>query len=112
MANKSIEVRINSLDDARSCVSQSSRILQAAKAHGCESIELFVDESIRNKVVPIISGSFGAFKTYYKKIAANNGNVFFELPHVKSLNVQIEDVAAPQTPKRKAGRPPKTTAEA
>lgn len=96
---KSLEVRVNSIQDAQAVASQSLKIAKAAKDSGC-SIEILIDESVKLQAMPFLAGLFGPVKAYHSFVQAKKGNELYPLKHL-AVNV----TAPAPVKKNKGGRP-------
>lgn len=102
MSNKSLEVRVNSIQDSQAVAAQSIKIAQLAKNMG-RSIEILIDESVQKDALKYLVGlPFGTTKVYHSIVRAKDGNVLYPLGHLK---VQVLNTAP--IVKRKPGRPAK-----
>jgi hypothetical protein len=111
----SLELRINSVDDARSAVGNSRAIHAEAVARGVSSIEFLVAAGIERQVDSLVAGVF-PLKICFKVQAPLPGNFFMALPHVADFKVPVahrapDAVAAEVEPpekidRRKFNRPP------
>lgn len=81
--NRSLEIRINSVDDAKSVVFNQVKIEQEAKEKECDSIEFLVSEEVRHEVSSIIYGVFRRIRTYTSYIKCREDNTLCILPHFK-----------------------------
>lgn len=97
---KSLEVRVNSVQDAQAVASQSLKIAALAKNSG-RSIEILIDDSIKLDAQPYLAGLFGSVKAYHSFVQARKGNVLYPLKHLKV------NVPTPAPVKKKPGRPAK-----
>lgn len=95
-SNRSLEIRINSVQDARSAVFHSKRVMETMTSLGLETIQFLLAEEVKNDVYPILAGAFRV-KTYTSYLRTRDNNVLFSLPHYAEKQVQI--VAA--VPERK-----------
>lgn len=76
---RSIEIRLNSIDAAKSAVQHQADILEVFKDGGFESIEFVLAEELATDIRAIVGGVFRV-KTYYKTIGARPGNTLYVLP--------------------------------
>lgn len=99
---KSLEVRVNSLQDSQAVAAQSVKIGNLAKNSG-RSIEILIDESVQKEALKYLVGlPFGTTKVYHSIVRAKDGNVLYPLGHMK-----IHVLATAPIMKRKPGRPAK-----
>lgn len=124
MANKSLEIRINSVDDAKAVVQQMITIQKEVVKRGLDSINFLVAREIQNQVNAIIYGVFGRTKTFTSYVSPRENNQFFEFRHLKPvqtlaspalkdrMTVSVTPVGKetngpiPVKAKNKGGRPP------
>jgi len=78
----SLEIRINSLDDARSVVFHGGDIESARMALGLESVEFLVASEIKSEVNAVIRGVFRC-RTFTSYVGVREGNKLYELKHFK-----------------------------
>lgn len=78
--DRSIELRINSLQDAKSVVYNMAKITQTIEAIGLDSVEFLIAQEIKDEVSPILAGVF-RIKTYTSYVKPRGDNVVFLLPH-------------------------------
>ncbi len=76
---KSLEIRINSLQDAKSVMQNFQAINNACKDQFLSSIECLVAKEIYHEVQEILAGAFQV-KAFYSQIAPRTGNTLFILP--------------------------------
>ena|SRR3990167_1306278 len=119
----SIEIRINSVDDATSAVQNSKLIHDEAFARGINSIEFLVAAGLEKRVDKILIGIF-RLKLYFKTVKPQPENIFFPIPHAKNFNIPMKHIQQPSaspigllplgmlpvSERRKPGRPPKPQA--
>jgi hypothetical protein len=122
MAKTSIEIRINSVADAKSVVRNQKEILQRVKENSKDSIEFLVAAEIQTDVNAIIRGVF-RIPTYTSYVSCRPGNALYRLPHysekpieipIRQTTMKVEQVpvsvsTAPtvtnDAPKKRGGRP-------
>lgn len=121
LTQKSLELRINSVDDARSVVFNMFQIQKEAQEKGLDSIQFLIAKEIRGPVDAIIRGVF-KMKTFTQSVIPQTGNVFYPIPHFKvapqkivikneaqprSIPIPIQQPTAPvlTPPKNRGGRP-------
>ena len=99
---KSLEVRVNSIQDAQAVAAQSIKIANIAKNSG-RSIEILIDDSIQKSAMQYLVGlPFGPIKVYHSIVKAKNGNVLYPLGHMKVHVLNTAPIV-----KKKPGRPAK-----
>jgi hypothetical protein len=76
---KCLEVRINSVDDARACVQHGAQILAAMRDADCDGVELLIAQELKPEVAPIIAGAFSV-RQFTRYIKPGEGNIFYPLP--------------------------------
>lgn len=85
LAKKSLQVNINSEDDAKAVIQHLGKIKSTFETlkdtSGIESIEFCIAESIRKKVENIVTGAVNWCRTYTKSVMPFEGNAHFPLPH-------------------------------
>lgn len=111
--NPSLEIRINSLADAKAVVFNLQKINQTVESLSLDSIEFVIASEVRTEVAGIIYGAFRG-KTYTHYVFPRNGNALFSLPHFQDKKEPIVVVSkAPKVEqtmvgaRRRPGRPPK-----
>lgn len=75
----SLEIRINSLNDAKTAVQHSPMIVHEMRKRGLDSLEIVMADEIASQAFAVIGGAF-AVKVFYKLLASRPGNQFFALP--------------------------------
>ena len=79
---KSLQINITSIQDARSVVRHLQEVRDAYIAYGCTSIELAVYRGLENDMqVKDLSQNFRWCKTYRRIVAPLGGNVMWPVPH-------------------------------
>lgn len=115
MNKASLEIRINSIQDAKSVVYNMEKINRTRETLGLESIEFIVANEVKAEVAGIIHGVFKC-KTFtsYTRTRGESGteNVLFQLPHFPEqrsiLVVNKENGSTkPVTIAKRRGRPPR-----
>ena len=87
-SDRSLEIRINSPDDAKSVIQNLPAIKQAYDAAGnLTSVEFCIADSVAREVESTLLGAVRWCRTYTKHIAPNPGNVLFVLPSYKDLSI-------------------------
>lgn len=71
-----LELRINSVEDARREVAHAGRTFKRVKAFNLAGVELVIAKEVESLVSPILAGAFGV-KTYRSLIAPRGTNRFF-----------------------------------
>lgn len=113
--HKSLEIRINSVTDAKACVQHHESIFREIKRGGYDSVELMVAEEIDRQVDPYLAGLFRV-RLFRKKIKCANGNTLFQLPVLRDTQARTaavvqKPVTVIQNPPgitgKRRGRPPK-----
>lgn len=107
---QSLEIRINSVDDARSVVRNQKQIIQSVKELRLDSIEFLVSQEFKTEISKLIYGVFRTVKTYTSYVAPREGNFLYNLPHFHippKLEVSSPRINKPVVVpiKRKGGRP-------
>lgn len=121
--NPSLEIRINSLSDAKSVVANMEKIHQAVQDNGLNSIEFIVANECRVEANAIIRGVLAnKCKTYQSYTRTRGENVLFPLPHLPEKQIMVVSQEIKKEPKvfvplkqspiessaaKRRGRPPK-----
>lgn len=96
-SDRSLQINIDSEDDAKSVIQNLQAIKNAYDAAGdLTSVEFCIAESIAQKVEPILLGAVCWCRTYVKHIAPQPGNILFPLPSYKDLSAPTP--TAPSSP--------------
>jgi hypothetical protein len=77
---RSIELRLNTVADAKSVVFNSRKIEETRQALGLQSIEFLVAQESKAEISAIIYGVFKC-RTYTSYVSPKGENVLFHLPH-------------------------------
>lgn len=85
MSEKSLQINIGSIEDAKSIVQNLAKIKLAYEAHGCTSIELAIMEEAVTPSAAILVGAFPWCVVYRKIVKPFEGNVFYPLPHLREV---------------------------
>lgn len=86
--DRSLQINIDSEDDAKSVIQNLPAIKAAYDAAGdLTSVEFCIADSIAKQVEPILLGAIRWCRTYVKHIAPQPGNILFPLPAFKDLSV-------------------------
>ena len=94
-SDKSLQINIDSEDDAKSVIQNLQAIKNAYDDAGdLTSVEFCISESIAKAVEPTLMGAIRWCRTYTKRIAPNPGNKLFALPAYRDLSVPT---TAPKT---------------
>lgn len=128
--DRSLELRLNSVQDAKSAVYNSKKIMETVQSLGLDSIQLLIAEEVKNEILAIVAGAF-RIKTWTGYVKCRDQNALFSLPHFqektiipvngngdrrepiiikkepKSRTVYAPTVSAPQPPKLQKKRGPK-----
>lgn len=78
--NRSLELRINSVQDAKSAVFNGKRINETIESLGLDSVQLLIAQEIKSEVQPILTGVFRV-RTYIGYTKPLDQNVLYSLPH-------------------------------
>lgn len=81
-SNKTLSVRINSLQDGKAAVQHQNRIVNQFKKGGFDLLELVIAEEVKKDVMPVVAGAFRV-KTNYRHIRPTEGTQLFILPPFK-----------------------------
>lgn len=79
ITERSLEVRINTLDDIKSVIQNVIPITQFMKEYNLKSIEFLIDISIKREAYEMLAGLF-PYKVYYTLIKPRGNNVLYPLP--------------------------------
>lgn len=82
-AERSIEIRLNSEDDAKAVVQNSQYIVATMKEGKFDSIEFVVADELRSDIMRVLAGVFRV-KTWWKSIQPLKGNTLYVLPHFQA----------------------------
>ena len=86
--DRSLELRINSEDDAKSVIQNLQAIKNAYDSAGnLTSVEFVIAESIAKQIEHTLLGAICWCRTYTKHVAPQPGNVLFVLPAYRDLSV-------------------------
>lgn len=85
VGDRSLQINIDSADDAKSVIQNLGMIRDAYKAADVTSVEFLIAESVADQVDPILRGAINWCRTYVKRVAPNPGNVLFPLPSYREL---------------------------
>ena|SRR5688572_25351691 len=77
---KSMEIRLNSIEDAKSVVQHQQHIAKTFKDGGFDSIEYVMADELKTEIMAIIAGVPNVRKCY-KTVGARPGNLLYVLPH-------------------------------
>lgn len=102
LEKKSLQVNINSEDDARAVIQHLGKIKATYEllkdTSGIESVEFCIAESLRKKIEPIVTGAVNWCRTYTKSVHPFPGNAHFPLPHY------VAPASAPSAKQEKPNR--------
>lgn len=87
VSQRSIQVNIDSADDAKSVIQNLSAIKTAWNDAGADSVEFCIAESVVADVENTLRGAINWCKTYVKHIAPQPGNILFPLPSYRDFSV-------------------------
>lgn len=107
MSEKSLQINISSVDDAKSVVANLQAIKTAYEAHNCTSVELCIAEEVVTPTAKILMGMVPWTVTYRRIMRVQDGSVLFQLPHytlAKPVAAAEPEVA--DAPKRRMRRKP------
>ena len=106
MSEKSLQINISSVDDAKSVVANLQSIKAAYEAHNCTSVELCIAEEVVTPSAKILMGMVPWCVTYRKIMKVQAGNVLFLLPHYPLAKAVAAEPELPDAPKRRMRRKP------
>lgn len=121
---KCLEIRINSVQDAKACVQHHERISHRIKTGGFDAVELLVAQEVERQVEQFLAGLFRV-RTFRAQVKTKDGNTLMLLPVYRPSRTEMgmpqtvrkleppvaPDVPSVQIPKRR-GKPPKVKAVA
>lgn len=81
MSDKSLQININSVDDAKAVIQHLGAIKVAYEAHACTSIELCIAEEVVTPTAKILVGAFPWCTHFRKNVRPFGENIHFQLPH-------------------------------
>lgn len=81
MNERSLQINVNSMDDARAVIAHLPRIKSAYDAANCDSVEFFISEPVMKAVEATLRGAIRWCKTFVRAVPLGEGNTWFELPH-------------------------------
>lgn len=110
MSEKSLQINLNSLDDARALIQNLQSVRKHYDAHRCQSILLLINEDALVEIEEKITGLINWTRTYRETVKpqAKDGNVLFPLPHYKEpsqRSVMGAQMAASRKPSKQPGKP-------
>lgn len=107
MSEKSLQINISSVDDAKSVVVNLGAIKTAYEAHNCTSVELCIAEEVVTPTAKILVGMVPWTITYRRIMKCQGDNVLFQLPHyaLATPPAPVEPEVA-DAPKRRMRRKP------
>ena len=94
-SERSLQINIDSEDDAKSVIQNLPAIKQAYTWANVTSVEFCIALSIAKKVELMLIGAIPWCRTYIKHIAPQPGNVLFPLPSYRDLSVPAPQEAGP-----------------
>lgn len=95
-AERSLQININSADDAKAVIQHLGKIKQVWELTGCQSVEFVIAANVEKKTTPFLTGAINWCRTYVKRIEPFEGNVPFELPHYVPVTIVPPVPKAPQ----------------
>jgi len=95
-SERSLQINIDSEDDAKSVIQNLPAIKAAYDAAGVTSVEFCIAESVSKAVEHTLMGAIRWCRTYTKHISPQPGNVLFPLPAF--VNLISCDPIAPLSP--------------
>ena len=85
VSEKSLQININSVDDARAVIQHLGQIKTAYEAHGCTSVEFVLAEEVVTPTAKILVGAIPWCTTFRKIVKPIGTNILFQLPHYRPL---------------------------
>ncbi len=109
---RSLQVNIDSADDAKSVIQNLRQIKAAYEASNCDSVEFCIAEPVVAETENTLRGAINWCKTYVKHMVPQPGNVFFHLPAFKDFSVPpyVSAKASPILPESTTPANPAPTA--
>lgn len=89
-SDRSLQINIDSADDAKSVIQNLPAIKAAYDAAGMTSVEFCIAEQVVKEVESTLLGAINWCKTYRKHVSPNPGNVLFPLPSYKDLSIPTQ----------------------
>lgn len=94
VSERSLQINIDSEDDAKSVIQNLPAIKAAYDESGVSSVEFCIAESVAKTVENYLIGAIRWCRTYVKHIAPQPGNVLFPLPSYRDFSVQTKTAPA------------------
>lgn len=85
ISERSLQINIDSSDDAKSVIQNLGKIKAAFESAGVNSVEFCIAESVVRDVESTLLGAVNWCRTYVKHVAPFPGNVLFPLPSYREL---------------------------
>lgn len=109
MTDKSLQINLNSLDDAKALIQNLGYVKKAYDAHKCTSIMLVVNEASVVEIETQIKGLINWTRAFIKIIrpAGEGTNVLIHLPHYvppAAMSTAPKTSEPIKEPKRRMGR--------
>jgi len=107
VSRRSVQINIDSADDAKSVIQNLGAIKQFYDDSGMDSVEFCIAKSVVKDVENTLRGAINWCTTFVKHVAPQPGNVLFALPSFKDLSIPTAPIspdstspvnAAPQAP--------------
>lgn len=90
MPERSLEIRVNSVADAKSIVYNMGKIVLTMESLNLRSLELLIAEEVKHEVAPILFGAIPK-KIFTGYVKARGDNVLFNLPHFpERTKIEVE----------------------
>ena len=94
VTDRSLQINIDSEDDAKSVIQNLQAIKDAYDAAGdLTSVEFCIAESVARAVEHTLMGAIRWCRTYVKHIAPQPGNILFPLPAFKDLSIPTAPIS-------------------
>ncbi len=84
-----IEIRINSIADAKSVVRNQAKILQTMKDCSLDQVRFLIAAELKVDVAPFIKGLFSQFKRNTQYVQTHEGGFLFQLPHFSEKQISV-----------------------
>jgi hypothetical protein len=80
LAGRYLEVRLNTVADAKSAVQNSGDIIASVQKFNFDGIEFMIAREVEALIQPVIAGAFNNVKVIYARIAPRGTNIHYALP--------------------------------
>lgn len=80
LSGRYLEVRLNTVADAKSAVQNSGDIIASVQKFNFDGIEFMIAREVEALIQPVIAGAFNNVKVIYARIAPRGTNIHYALP--------------------------------